>query len=252
MYSSFVFRAEIHRSGDNTLDAVLKVDATGERQEAFMNEAKAYQTTGKPFQGNVLPDFFGCFQTCIGSITVTCLVTEYCGEPMDQDLHEVDNPVLPHIIAYVVLLHQHGMTHGSLYPRNILVCEERPVLIDLEYSQNHTCGLRMKIVPGAMMPYEEEFGCEELFHLISRMGLWKPRTLRFCTNNVIKISIHSADDIISLIPSDCKPERRPALEKEAKHIYEELCEERRLAFGTDNITCDTKRIDCLEPASTES
>ncbi|KAJ6560385.1 hypothetical protein B0H19DRAFT_115152 [Mycena capillaripes] len=95
-----VFRTEIHGTWD-TLDAILKFDATGERQEALMNEAKAYQTKGKPLQGTVLPLFFGCFQTRIGAKIVTCLVTEYCGEPMKQPLHEVDNPFLTDLIIYV-------------------------------------------------------------------------------------------------------------------------------------------------------
>ncbi|KAJ7204687.1 hypothetical protein GGX14DRAFT_312908, partial [Mycena pura] len=142
---------------------VLKLDPTGERREAFLNETRAYQTTGRPFQANVLPDFFGCFETRIGSTTVTCLAIEYCGEPMEQDLDEVDNPFLSKLLTYAALLHQHGMTHGDIYPRNILVCNGLPVLIDLESSEKHTCCLRMKIVPGTMMPWEEEFGCKELF-----------------------------------------------------------------------------------------
>ncbi|KAJ7204680.1 hypothetical protein GGX14DRAFT_368402 [Mycena pura] len=192
--NTFVFRAEIHRPGDSTpLDAVLKLDPTGERQEAFMNETRAYQTTGRPFQANVLPDFFGCFETRIGSTTVTCLAIEYCGDPMEQtytkliihscalSFFEISGPFLIaqfryELIEYAALLHQHGMTHGDIYPQNILVSDGHPVLIDLESSEKHTCCLRMKIVPGTMMPWEEEFGCKELFDLISRMGLWKPST----------------------------------------------------------------------------
>ncbi|KAJ7502464.1 hypothetical protein B0H11DRAFT_2223377 [Mycena galericulata] len=233
---SFVSRATIYRPDNLPLDAVLKLDPTGERQEAFMKEAQTYQTIGQKLQGSILPVFYGCFQAQVGATMVTCVATEYCGEPMEQALHEIDNPFLSKLLLYVVAMHHNGMSHGALYPRNIRVCHGRPVFIDLELSKSHKCGLRMKIIPGAMWPTVEEYGCPELHDLVCRMRLWKPDTLHFCVHDIVKSSIHSVDDIIHFTPKYHGPEQRKIWEDKAARLYEELCEERLLTYGTDKIS----------------
>ncbi|KAJ7678682.1 hypothetical protein B0H17DRAFT_894412, partial [Mycena rosella] len=145
---------------------VLKVDPTGEREAAYKNELKAYETNGKELQGTVLPIFYGCYRAQVGSRMVTCLATEYCGEPMTEPLYAVDNPFLGKVMLYMTALHQQGLTHGDLYERNILVLDGHPVLIDLESAADHKCGVRMQTVPGAMMPTAEEYGCTELHDLV--------------------------------------------------------------------------------------
>ncbi|KAJ7502494.1 hypothetical protein B0H11DRAFT_1712691 [Mycena galericulata] len=185
---SFVFRATIYRPDNLPLDAVLKLDPTGERQEAFLKEAQAYQTIGQKLQGSILPVFYGCFHAQVGATMVTCVAIEFCGEPLEKPLHEIENPLLSELLLYVGAMHHHGMSHGDIYPRNILVYDEHPVLIDLETAESHTCGLRMKAVPGAMRPTVEEYGCAELHSLVCRMGIWKPGP---CSTSMLMAETHS-------------------------------------------------------------
>ncbi|KAJ7623789.1 hypothetical protein FB45DRAFT_752648 [Roridomyces roridus] len=164
-----IFRARVKRPNDVPLDAVLKIDLSGWRREELIHEANVYQGVGRELCGDVIPAFYGCFQTEINSMTVTCLVLEDCGEPMKKPVDKMDG----HFQQTVNRLHKKGLEHGSLYPRNILVSEGHPVLIDFETAQPHECGLRMKLIPGSMAPSQYEFGCVELHDLICSMGLWR-------------------------------------------------------------------------------
>jgi hypothetical protein len=92
--TSSIFRAEICRGNDQPLDVALKIDPTGKWEEDFIREAVQYETGAKELQGIIFPHFHGCFQAEIGPTRVTCLVTEYCGEPMEQSLDVIDNPFL--------------------------------------------------------------------------------------------------------------------------------------------------------------
>ncbi|KAJ7090943.1 hypothetical protein B0H15DRAFT_948694 [Mycena belliarum] len=86
----WVFRAQIIRPAGVALDAVLKIDPTGECEAACKNELKVYQTKGKVLQGTALPIFYGCFQVRIGEAMVTCLAMEHCGEPLKKNFDELD------------------------------------------------------------------------------------------------------------------------------------------------------------------
>ncbi|KAJ7090939.1 hypothetical protein B0H15DRAFT_250044 [Mycena belliarum] len=189
-----VFRAQIIRSDGDALDAVLKIDPTGECEAACKNELKVYQTKGKVLQGTALPEFYGCFQVRIGAAMVTCLAMEYCGEPLKKDFDELDSDLIGKLLIAVAALHGWGLTHGDLYPRNVRVVNEHPVLIDFESSESHTCGLRMQVIQGTTMPTPEEYGCTELHHLVWRMGLWEPGSPLCYQNNPYskKTQIHSA------------------------------------------------------------
>ncbi|KAJ7932717.1 hypothetical protein B0H13DRAFT_1503247, partial [Mycena leptocephala] len=164
--TSSIFRAEICRGNDQPLDVALKIDPTGKREEDFIREAVQYETGAKELQGIVFPHFHGCFQAEIGPTRVTCLVTEYCGEPMEQSLDKIQNPFLSELLIAVGTMHFHGLSHGDLYERNILVHNGHPKIIDLESAMAHDCGARMRVIPGTIIPTVEEFGCKELFDLV--------------------------------------------------------------------------------------
>jgi tRNA A-37 threonylcarbamoyl transferase component Bud32 len=76
------------------------------------------------------------------------------------------------LVDAVDRLHLHGVSHGDLYERNILSHDGRPILIDIEKMQTHSCGRRMIVLQGAIAPTVEEFGCPELHDFIMRCGLW--------------------------------------------------------------------------------
>ncbi|KAJ7915539.1 hypothetical protein B0H13DRAFT_1610334 [Mycena leptocephala] len=175
--TSSIFRADICRGNDQPLDVALKIDPTGKREEDFIREAIQYETGAKELQGIIFPHFHGCFQAEIGPTRVTCLVTEYCGEPMEQSLDVIDNPFLIRLLIAAGTMHLHGLNHGDLYEPNILVHNGHPKIIDLESAVAHKCGIRMRTIPGTIIPTAEEFGCKELHDLIRRANLWRPSVL---------------------------------------------------------------------------
>ncbi|KAJ7689122.1 hypothetical protein B0H17DRAFT_937566 [Mycena rosella] len=74
-------------------------------------------------------------------------------------------------------MQDHGLRHGNLHERNVLVHNGHPRIIDLESADAHDCGIRMTVIPGATAPTAEEFGCDELHNLIKRMFIWRPGLL---------------------------------------------------------------------------
>ncbi|KAJ7623810.1 hypothetical protein FB45DRAFT_1006094 [Roridomyces roridus] len=157
-----IFRAQIKRPDDPPLDVVFKMDFWGSRREELIHEANVYQGVGRELCADVLPAFYGCFQTEINSTIVTCLVLEDCGEPMMKPLDEMNGHFQSELLKAVHAIHKKGLEHGDIYPCNILVVDGHPVLIDLKFSKPHECGLRMKLVCGTLTPTEEEYGCNEL------------------------------------------------------------------------------------------
>ncbi|KAJ7179604.1 hypothetical protein C8R46DRAFT_1074237 [Mycena filopes] len=222
---SLVVRAKIHRSQGETLDAVIKLDPTGQREKGFLRELETYLSVPE-LQGNVLPKLYGCFSAVINSNVVTCLVLEYCGDPMREGLEEVIHPFLSEILSFVSTLHRHGRTHGHIRQRHILVDGESPVLIDLELSEPHVCGVRIRTIPGYIAPTVEEYGCPELHSLLCCMGVWKPSGLLF--------------ELAST-------EERTMMEQEAQVLWKQLCQERMETYGTDIHSQCKVRLDLCAP-----
>ncbi|KAJ7090933.1 hypothetical protein B0H15DRAFT_906987 [Mycena belliarum] len=243
-----VFRAQIIRPAGAALDVVLKIDPTGECEAACKNEQRVYREA-KNLQGSALPYFYGCFQVQIGAAMVTCLAIEHCGEPLQKNFHELDYAFAGKLLRSVAALHAYGSTHGDLYPRNVRVLGDTPILIDFESSEPHTCGMRMMTVPGTTRPTAEEYGCVELYNLVFRMGLWKPGNLKFNGKLLEKESVQTVEDIKRWIPEECDPDYRELLEEKADIAFEQLCAERILTWGTDQFSERKTRLDIYKPAA---
>lgn len=89
---TFVFRATIPPNGSlsEPLDVVLKLDTFTPRADEFLEEAKRYEIEGQEIQGTSIPEFYGLFRTTWGKRTISCLVLQYCGEPLDCFFYELD------------------------------------------------------------------------------------------------------------------------------------------------------------------
>ncbi|KAJ7179602.1 hypothetical protein C8R46DRAFT_1074224 [Mycena filopes] len=107
---------------------------------------------------------------------------------MKEGLGEVVHPFLSKILRWVSTLHRHGRTHGHIRQRHILVHRESPVLIDLEFSEPHICGLQIRTIPGFIAPSVEEHGCPELHSLLCRTGVWQP-----CALHISSLCLYSTD-----------------------------------------------------------
>ncbi|KAJ7646720.1 hypothetical protein FB45DRAFT_180453 [Roridomyces roridus] len=232
-----------------TMESILKLDFTGEHRDAMLKEATVYQKTKVgSLQGDVLPRFYGCFEAKVGSMVVTCLAMEYCGEPV-EDLRHIAHPFRQNLLLAVRDFHKRGKTHGDLYEGNILDCHGHPVLIDLEFAEDHKCVIKMKIVTGAIRPTVEEYGCPELYELISeRLGLWKTAVIRFCNQTFWKDDVTCAEHLLDNMPTGTGDEERHKLAEQAKLVFQEILKERRLTYGTEEVLPGQRRVDYLEGA----
>ncbi|KAJ6486112.1 hypothetical protein C8R47DRAFT_529192 [Mycena vitilis] len=169
-----LFRLQLIRPNVEPVDAVLKIDHSGQRCHELKAEATAYRALLVNFQGKIIPKFYGCFATVINDRHITCLITEYSGEPLHTYLATTDAAFLTKLLNAVIHLHHCGAEHGDLDENNILTAKDgRPILIDLERVKPHSCQRRLEFRQGVIAPTEEEFGCPELYDLCMRMGYWQ-------------------------------------------------------------------------------
>ncbi|KAJ7646609.1 hypothetical protein FB45DRAFT_890888 [Roridomyces roridus] len=231
--SSDVYRAQItrpkgpDRPEDTVVQVVLKMDVVGGRRPVLLKEASVYKgEDGRALQGDMLPVFYGGFEATIEFNTVTCLVLEYCGEPMEKPFRDTDIAFLHEILLALRAMHRQGITHGDLHPRNILNYNGQPVFVDLELATlGHKCGTRIKLVPRTLVPSVREYGCAEMHDLIYRMGCWEP---------------------LNYIPKGDHIVNRPELEATAAQIFEQIVEERRITYGSDERFENGQRLDIME------
>ncbi|KAJ7784500.1 kinase-like domain-containing protein [Mycena metata] len=179
-----VFRAQLLRPNHGPTDVALKIDHSGKRTGAFLDEATAYTKLVAAFQGTIVPRFFGCFQTTLSNTTISCIITEYCGEPLHTNLPESPPELKAQLINVVEQIHRAGVAHGDLQEANILLKDGKLKLIDWEKASSHSCDRQLRLLQGAIVPTPEEFGRNELYETFCEMGLWSASTTPFMGVNI--------------------------------------------------------------------
>ncbi|KAJ7784444.1 kinase-like domain-containing protein [Mycena metata] len=178
-----VFYAQLIRPRHGPTDVALKIDHSGKRAftiaTAFIDETNAYTKLVAGFQGTIVPRFFGCFQTTLSNTTISCIITEYCGEPLHTILPESPPELKAQLIDVLEQIHRAGVAHGDLHEANILLKDGKMKLIDWEKASSHSCGRQLRLLQGAIVPTAEEFGCNELYETFREMGLWTASTTPF-------------------------------------------------------------------------
>ncbi|KAJ6486114.1 hypothetical protein C8R47DRAFT_529258 [Mycena vitilis] len=230
-----LFRLQLIRPNCEPLDAVLKIDHSGQRWRELEDEAAVYRELLGDFQGKLIPHFYGCFATSVGAKTITCLITEYSGEPLRIYLARADSEFLTKLLNGVNGLHFFGAEHGDLDEGNILRGKDgKPIVIDLERVKPHSCQRRLDYKQGLIAPTEEEFGCHELYDLCIRMGYWKSR------GSVMKSDVTSLEWVYGIIPksayADPESSRSREYFKAARDLWKTIEAERMLTWGTLDVT----------------
>lgn len=70
-------------------------------------------------------------------------------------------------------VHESGVQHNDVEPRNIVVKDGSPVLVDFQHATVHDCGCKTVIHEGARMPEEYDFGCYEIYMYARRACIWR-------------------------------------------------------------------------------
>ncbi|KAJ7665215.1 hypothetical protein DFH06DRAFT_1186784, partial [Mycena polygramma] len=144
----FVFRLQLIRPNFEPVDAVLKIDHSGQRWKELEDEARVYNNLLPDYQNHLIPNYHGCFRTSVGEKTIACVITECSDKPMTSCLYDADPTFLSILIGEVDALHLSGASHGDLCTSNILVKDGKPILIDLKAAKPHVCGRQLDIKQG--------------------------------------------------------------------------------------------------------
>lgn len=76
----------------------------------------------------------------------------------------------------LIAIHNAGVQHNDIEPRNIVVKDGVPRIIDFEDASDHDCRCTTVIYEGAFRPNEYDFGCSELYHYTRKACIWRPGT----------------------------------------------------------------------------
>lgn len=79
------------------------------------------------------------------------------------------------VAEHILELREHGVQHGDLAERNIVVNQEgRPFIIEFEHATAHTCKRTMNVDEGVVCPDKLDFGCCEIYDFYFENGIWHP------------------------------------------------------------------------------
>lgn len=87
-----VFRGKLTAEDDSMdpLDVVIKIDLNKSHTKSLIREASYYTTKLDDLQSHVIPLYYGLYQAKFDSRNVTCIVLEYCGEPINNCFARLD------------------------------------------------------------------------------------------------------------------------------------------------------------------
>ncbi|KAJ7705776.1 hypothetical protein B0H16DRAFT_1635668 [Mycena metata] len=122
--------------------------------ERLLHEFAVYEFL-RGLQGTVIPSLFGMYRNLDDGSSM--LVTSYAGEAL-KDFQQLSVKDRPTLLLRVVRLHQAGVLHNDLEPRNIVLSKRLgPRIIDFDNATfNHAC---------------RGLSCKELSELAHRLGL---------------------------------------------------------------------------------
>ncbi|GBE89713.1 hypothetical protein BKA93DRAFT_809120 [Sparassis latifolia] len=175
---SSVYRATLE--GDVEPQEVACKVVYGKRSIAKLhNEVEIYQHL-HDLQGGVIPYCLGLFQGEMEDGQAGCLITKYCGKPVDVELAFMNWTFKMETIKALSAIHAKGVKHNDFSERNILVGKDRrPIIIDFDCAQKEECKVTDDVHFHTEEPLPEVFGCQELFSAAKLADAWTPRVIPF-------------------------------------------------------------------------
>ncbi|EIM91931.1 uncharacterized protein STEHIDRAFT_164342 [Stereum hirsutum FP-91666 SS1] len=176
-------------------DVVYKV-AYGPAVVRLRHEAQIYRKLVS-VQGARVPICYGYFE----GDDIACLVLQYCGEPRPEAFDDLPPEAKKSVIAAFWAVHKLGVDHGDPAPRNIVYKHNRGYLIDFEHaSDTHTCTAERPPL-NSIAQSLSEFPCEELWHMLTDLGLWRPATIFYAGEYYPVNIMHHPEDLVKQAPA---------------------------------------------------
>ncbi|KII85272.1 hypothetical protein PLICRDRAFT_57206 [Plicaturopsis crispa FD-325 SS-3] len=243
------YRAKLRLNDESATQVVLKivkhyVDRAPDAK-VFESEASRYENELSAFQGDIVPPCFGFFRSNCNGLWISCLVLQYCGEPMDMDFSEMDKRYQYKTLAKLARIHDLGLYHGDFHEPNVLDHNGEPLIIDFERTKNHDCDRDIMTI-GQYRPFQQDFGCIEIYRVIGEMELW--RSPYFCIDDrpIERSEVNSAEDIYTKIKFDPASDPCNPIINFVREMVEEIIEEKKeMAEELRQMDEEDRRI--LEP-----
>ncbi|RDB23734.1 hypothetical protein Hypma_009467 [Hypsizygus marmoreus] len=194
-----LIRPEADASEDNPPHIVLKFSDEGVNVDSLMKEAEIYEVLVKDLQGDVIPKCFGVFQAEIDGNLLTCLITEYCGQPLNKPFCDWDREYFWEVVRKLDRLHKHGIKHGDISEQNIVNNNGTPFIIDLETATPHKCERRMLIKEGCLAPHMADFNCPEIYNFIAKLSMWEDDSIDIGNEKIIMSALKTPEDLLSIV-----------------------------------------------------
>lgn len=174
-----VYRGVLRRPDGKQRTVVVKLgwrDSHRDAQEALEREFELYNGPLKDLQDDVVPACYGLFHGRTEHGVVTCLLLDSLGDHANKDIHWVDfgpdekyallcfsiadtyNKLIHfcflrlELVNQIRRMHRAGVEHNDLDASNIIRYRDHWWIIDFKQADYHTCGVKMKIVEGAISP----------------------------------------------------------------------------------------------------
>ncbi|GBE89105.1 hypothetical protein SCP_1501080 [Sparassis crispa] len=203
---SQVYHASLTCEGYPAEDVVCKV-VFGKRGIARLrNEAEIYRQLRR-LQRDVIPGCYGLFEGELEDGPSACLVTEYCGETLDKSFKRSDSQLRIRVIEAFTKIHAAGVQHGDISECNVVLYQNlQPTIIDFDRAAKHQCLHPMPITLGVTEPYQDEFGCNELWRICHTCNVWTPIMVRYLSGHVHVRYLESPKILASVAPEDVPEE----------------------------------------------
>ncbi|KAL6301407.1 kinase-like domain-containing protein [Sparassis latifolia] len=200
--NSQVYLATLSCEGFPTYDVVCKV-TFGKRAIARLRQEGQIYYQLRMLQGLVIPACYGLFEGELEDGPSACLVTEYCGVPMEKYLNYMDLKFRYRVIKGLIAIHGRCVRHGDFRESNIMVDkDQRPWIIDFDRATKHDCHCTKVIPLNVPTPYRDEFGCDEIWFACDSANVWIPNTAQYLGGYVAVKYLESPELLASLAPED--------------------------------------------------
>ncbi|OSD03545.1 hypothetical protein PYCCODRAFT_1466918 [Trametes coccinea BRFM310] len=152
------------------LDVAVKWVAGNNRITRLRHEAEVYEKLLGPLQGVAVPRYYGFFIGTVETVTVACMILEWCGGLPSENVHELNRQRM----VAATQVHKAGVFHGTLLDtRHFIPARDGTLrIIDFSVARPHRCPGSLPLsLNHADSDSRPDGSCGELDVMESRFGV---------------------------------------------------------------------------------
>ncbi|TFY79907.1 hypothetical protein EWM64_g4100 [Hericium alpestre] len=202
-----IYRGQLILSLDKpALDVVCKIGFGRQAVNRVANEAHFYLGKLSHLQGVCIPPCHGYFIGNTEEGPTSCIILDYCGEPIESMFMRLEPTFKTAIIHAAIAIHDADVRHGDLEERNVLDYKGLPMIIDFEHADEYECERAFHVDEGQPAPMPDDFACDEIYELCQDLRVWTPAYIQYIrTYQPISLA-YDAHKLAATAPSHWSPE----------------------------------------------